>query len=84
MPVTIDDLQTDFDAAIRRMFEEAKAEHDAIPEDQRSNFYLREAAASLVRILDARPPQIVLEMAEDGVARRLRHRKGERKRGASA
>jgi len=73
--VTIDDLMTDFDAAIARMVDEAKAEHDAIPEAERSAFYLRHAALRLARFLELKAPRVVIEMAEDSLASKLRRRK---------
>lgn len=77
--VTVDDLMTDFDAAIARMVEEAKAEHDAIPEAERSDFYLRSAALHLARLLELKAPRAVIEMAEDSLASKLRRRKRARR-----
>ncbi|MFT4097051.1 MAG: hypothetical protein QM651_07990 [Rhodoblastus sp.] len=77
--VKVDDLMTDFDGAIARMVEEAKAEHDAIPEERRSDFYLRKAALHLARLIEIEAPSIVVQMAEDSLATKLRRRKRERR-----
>lgn len=79
MPVTADDLMTDFDAAIARMVDEAKAEHDAIPPEKREAFYLARSAAHLVRMLELDAPRIIVEMAEDSLASKLRRRKRARR-----
>lgn len=79
MPVTADDLMTDFDAAIARMVEEAKAEYDAIPPEEREAFHLRNGAVHLIKMLDAGAPSFVVAMAEDSLASKLRRRKRARR-----
>ena len=75
MPVSIDDLTSDFDAALARMGDEAIKEHDAIPPDQREAYYLASAASSLARLIELKAPQIILDGAEDRLARMLARRK---------
>lgn len=79
MPVTIDDLTSDFDAAIGRMYEEAKAEHDAIPPEMREAYYLAASAARLARLLELDAPRVIIEIAEDSLASKLRRRKRARR-----
>ena len=78
MPVTADDLMTDFEAAIERMYEEAKAEYDAMPTEEREPFYLRKSALGLARLLELKAPQIIIDMAEDRLAESLARRKAAR------
>ena len=79
---TLDDFEMDFEGALSALADEVLKEIQAIPEDQRSDFFTARRAARLARMIEIRAPDIIIEREEKILARDLRARAKARRQDA--
>lgn len=81
---TLDDFEVNFEGALSALADEVMREIEAIPLEQRSDFFTACRAARLARMIEIRAPDCIVEREEKLLARDLRARAKARRQSVSA
>lgn len=80
--VTIKDLTTDFDAAVRRMADEAMREIEGMSEAQRADHWLLCSLAHLHKMIVRKAPDFLIDLALKRAAKHIRRVQKSRRQSA--